>query len=293
MDVVKFCAFALLLICTLPLGGSSIPRSNHVWIITEENRSYESVIGSSQMPYFNSLARKYALAAGYYANLHGSLPALMRLVAGQNVTTNSNTTACFDVDNIVRHLLFHGLTWKSYQEDLPYAGYRGLSWANYVRRHNPLTDFIDVCAPSQRLNSVPFSQLATDRSNNATPNYVYITPNLQHDGHDGSRAQADAWLSQQVPKILGRPEFQSGGDGLLFIVWDEGNLYTDYRCSPWTSRGCGGRVATLVIGPKVKHSFRSWTVYHHQNLLRTVCDALGFATCPGAGATAKPMADFF
>jgi phospholipase C len=293
MNVAKLCAVVSVLICALPLGAASIPHSKHVWIITEENHSYESVIGSSQMPYTNSLANKYALAAGYYSNLHGSLSALMRLVAGQNVTTNSNTTSCFDVDNIVRHLLFHGMTWKTYEEDLPYAGYRGLSWANYVRRHNPLIDFIDVCAPSQRLNSVPFWQLAKDMSNNATPNYAYITPNLQHDGHDGSRAQADLWLSQQVPKILRRPEFQSGGDGLLFIVWDEGNLYNDFRCTPWTSRGCGGRVATLVIGPKVKHSFKSWTVYHHQNLLRTVCDVFGFATCPGAGAAAKPMADFF
>jgi len=100
------------------------------------------------MPYYNSLVKKYALSANYYSNLHGSLSALMRLVAGQNVTTNSNTTSCFDVDNVVRHLLFHGMTWKTYQEDMPYAGYRGLSWANYVRRHNPLIDFIDVCAPS-------------------------------------------------------------------------------------------------------------------------------------------------
>jgi len=34
-------------------------------------------------------------------------------------------------------------------------------------------------------------------------------------------------------------------------------------------------------------------VYHHENLLRTVCDALGFAACPGAAANAKPMSDFF
>jgi hypothetical protein len=120
------------------------------------------------MPYYNYLANKYALSANYYSNLHGSLSALMRLVAGQNVTTNSNTTSCFDVDNMVRHLLFHGMTWKTYQEDLPYAGYAGLSWANYVRRHNPLIDFVDVCAPSQRLNSVPFTQLAKDISNQAT-----------------------------------------------------------------------------------------------------------------------------
>ena len=48
-----------------------------------------------------------------------------------------------------------------------------------------------------------------------------------------------------------------------------------------------------VIGPKVKRGFKSQVVYHHENLLRTVCDALGFASCPGAGANAKPMSDFF
>ena len=292
MNIVKLCAVVCL--CGSPvLAATPVPRSNHVWIITEENHSYESVIGNSQMPYYNSLANKYALAAQYYANRHSSLPSLMRLVAGQNVTNNNGTTWCFDVDNVVRHLLLHGMTWKSYQEDLPYAGFTGLFSRNYVRRHNPLIDFIDVCAPSERLNSVPFSQLATDMSNHNVPNYVYISPNLQHDAHDGTRAQADAWLSKEVPKILARPEFQSGGDGLLFIVWDEGNLYTDNRCSASVLNGCGGRVATLVIGPKVKHNFKSQTLYHHQNLLRTVCDALGFSTCPGAGAAAIPMSDFF
>jgi phosphatidylinositol-3-phosphatase len=280
---------------TINVGAStsSVPRSNHVWIITEENRSYESVIGSQYMPYYNALAKTYALAAQYYANRHSSLPALMWLVAGQDVTTNNNTTSCFNVDNVVRHLLLQGMTWKSYQEDLPYAGYTGLSWANYVRRHNPLIDFTDVCAPSQNLNSVPYTQLAKDMGNSATPNYIYITPNLQHDAHDGTRAQADAWLSKEVPKILARPEFQSGGDGLLFIVWDEGNLNTDNRCNASTSSGCGGRVATLVIGPKVKHNFQSQVLYHHENLLRTVCDVLGFGSCPGAGANASPMSDFF
>ena len=290
----KLCSVVCLCACTLSAcAGVTVPHSDHVWIVTEENRSYETVIGSSHMPYYNSLANKYALAAEYYSNRHGSLPALMRLVAGQSVTTNNNTTSCFNADNVVRHLLFHGMTWRSYQEDLPYAGYTGLRWGNYVRRHNPLIDFTDVCAPSQKLNSVPFTRLAKDMANDATPNYVYITPNLQHDAHDGTLAQADAWLSQTIPKILARPEFQSGGDGLLFIVWDEGNLYTDNRCSPSVSSGCGGRVATLVIGPKVKRNFKSRALYHHQNLLRTVCDALGFASCPGAGAAATSMVDFF
>ena len=111
-------------------------------------------------------------------------------------------------------------------------------------------------------------------------------------GH-GTLAQADQWLSQQVPKILSLPEFKSGGDGLLFIVFDEGNLYTDGRCSASVSTGCGGRIATVVVGPNVKRGFKSKTLYHHQHLLRTVCDALGFTTCPGNGDNAAPMGDFF
>ncbi len=282
-----------LLVFALPTLAGVVPRSNHIWIIAEENRSYENVVGNPHMPYFNSLVSKYAVAAQYYSNHHGSISSLMRIVAGQPVTTNGNTTACFNVDNIVRHLLLHGMTWKSYQEDLPYAGYTGLKYANYTRGHNPLIDLSDVCASSQKLNSVPFTRLAKDISNHSTPNYAFITPNLQHDGHNGTLAQADQWLSQHVPKILALPQFQSGGNGLLFIVWDEGNLYTDNRCSASKSTGCGGRIATLVVGPKVKHKFKSGALYHHQHLLRTVCDAFGFTNCPGAADAAKPMADLF
>jgi acid phosphatase len=275
------------------LAYAQVPRSKHVWLITEENHSYENVIGNAHMPYYNLLAKKYALATQYYSERHNSISALMWLVAGQTVTTNDNSTACFNVNNVVRQLLITGLTWKSYQVDLPYAGFLGLSNLNYVRRHNPLIDFTDACTPVQELNSVPFRQLAVDMAANVTPNYIYITPSLQEDAHDGTLQQADAWLSQHLPAILARPEFKPGGDGLLFIVWDEGNLSGDNRCSATVATGCGGRVATLLIGPQVKRQYKSTVHYSHKNLLRTVCDAMAFTSCPGAGATAWPMADFF
>jgi len=292
MDRRNLCAFVCLFALPLPGFAGTIPQSQHIWIITEENHSYEKVMGNSDMPYYNSLASKRAVAAQYYANMHNSLTDLMRIVAGQNVTTNDKTTSCFDVDNIVRHLLLHGMTWRSYSEDLPYPGFTGLSWDGYLRRHNPLIDFSDVCAPGQKLNSVPFSQLAKDISNHATPNYAYISPNKYHDAHDGTLAQADQWLSHQVPRILALPEFQSSGDGLLFIVWDEGT-HTDDRCSSSVSTGCGGRIATLMIGPKVKRGFKSQVLYHHQSLLRTVCDAFQFTSCPGTASSAQSMTDFF
>jgi len=106
-------------------------------------------------------------------------------------------------------------------------------------------------------------------------------------------ASADAWLAANVPAILQQPEFQPGGDGILFIVFDEGNLSTDNRCSATVPKYCGGRIFTAVIGPNVKPAFQSTTWYNHESLLKTVCLALGTPSCPGAAETATPMSDFF
>src|SRR5262249_54845121 len=122
-------------------ANAQVPRSQDVWIITEENHSYEDVIGNPQMPYFNSLASQYALTENYYSPQHNSLTALMWLVAGQQVTLDNSTMGCFTVNNLVRQLLSKGYTWRAYQEDLPYAGFQGLYAGHYVRRHNPLIDF--------------------------------------------------------------------------------------------------------------------------------------------------------
>ena len=289
---------ALGLLIFSSIAWAQVPQSRHVWIVTEENHSYESAIGNPGMPYFNSLANKYGLATQYYAEQHNSISALMWLVAGQPVTSNNQTTSCYNLDNIARHLVAQGYSWRSYQEDLPYPGFTGISNLNYVRRHNPIIDFTDTCASAQATNSVPFTQLATDIANHSTPNFAYITPNLLNDAHDGPLSAADYWLSQNIPTILALPEFQPGGDGILFIVWDEADLSSngvtqDNRCSARIANGCGGRVATLVIGPQVKPGYKSLVRYDHANLLRTVCDAMGLNGCPGAGAVANPMADFF
>ena len=292
----KFAALGLLLLSTVTWAQA--PQSKHVWILTEENHSYEAAIGNSSMPYFNSLASKYGLATQYYAEQHNSISALMWLVSGQPITSNNDTTTCYNVNNLGRQLIAQGYRWRSYQEDLPYAGFAGISNLNYVRRHNPIIDFTDTCASSQKFNSVPYTQLATDIANHATPNFAYITPSLAHDAHNGTLATADSWLAQHVPAILALPEFQPGGDGILFIVWDEADLKTDgvtqdNRCTSNISSGCGGRVATLVIGPQVKRGYRSTTRYDHANLLSTVCAVMGLSSCPAAGGVGLPMSDFF
>lgn len=279
-------------------ASQNIPRSSHVWVVTEENHSFEEVIGNSQMPYYNGLLQQAGLATPFYSDQHSSLPALMWFVAGAPVETDNNTVSCqHSEDNVVRELLKRGYSWRSYQEAMPSAGFQGLYGGPgnvYARRHNPLIDFTDVCpGTGQDINSVPYTQMATDWSDGKTVNYAYITPDLQDDAHDGTLEQADEWLQAHLPAILARPEFGPGGDGLLFVVWDEADVTNDNRCSATVSQGCGGRTATLVIGPHVKAGYQSTVTYHNENVLATVCAAMGLSPCPGAGATAAPMTDFF
>ncbi len=262
---------------------SSIPISGHVFVVLEENHSYSSVIGSSSMPYLNSLASKYGLATQYYANTHPSIGNYFMLTAGQIITTNDSLCSTLTQDNIVRHLLTAGKTWKSYAESLPSAGYTGCGSGAYVKRHNPLAYFSDVANSSEKFNLVPFTKFATDRANNTLPNFSFIVPNLLHDGHDGSLSTADSWLKTNIAPLIASATFQK--DGLLIIVFDE-SVGTD------TAHG-GGHIAAVVIGPKVRAGYKSTILYQHQNLLKTAMKALGLTSFPGAASGAASMSDFF
>src|SRR5580704_3513747 len=98
------CPLVCLLFATISIA-QNVPQSSHVWVITEENHSFEDVVGNSQMPYYNQLISQYGLATQFYSDQHSSLPALMWFVAGAPVTPNNSTVSCnHDNDNVVREL---------------------------------------------------------------------------------------------------------------------------------------------------------------------------------------------
>src|SRR3954449_4202653 len=96
-------------LCLLCAGAQAqIPASKHVVMVLEENHSYSSVIGSSSMPYLNSLAKKYALATNYYANTHPSIGNYFMMTTGQIITNNDAYTGTVTSDNIVRRIMTAG-----------------------------------------------------------------------------------------------------------------------------------------------------------------------------------------
>jgi len=235
------------------------------------------------MPYLNSLAQQYGLATQYYANTHPSIGNYFMLATGQIITNNDSYSTIVTVDNIVRRLLAAGKTWKSFAEDLPSVGYIGGDVGNYARKHNVFALLSDVANDSvQRKNLVPFTQFATDLANDALPDYVNIVPNLCNDAHDCSLDTADQWLQTNIAPLIASPTFQQ--DGLLIIVFDE---------SADDDTNGGGRVAWIAVGPKVRRSYRSTTLYQHESTLRLTAQVLGLTIFPGAAATARDMGEFF
>jgi acid phosphatase len=288
------CGFATLQLACGGGSGSSVtlqtpvpagqPTFSHVVLVVEENHSYSEVIGNSSMPYFNSLASQYGLATQYFADAHPSLPNYLMLTTGLTETFDDNFSGTISDDNVVRELVKAGKTWKSYAESLPSPGYVGADAGVYVRRHNPFTYLSDVQNDrTQSANLVPFAQFATDLANGALPQYSFITPNIMDDAHDGTLAQADAWLQTNLAPLIASSAFKTSG--LLIITFDEG-AQSDLDHG-------GGQVATLVISSAAKPGFQSKSVYQHQSVLRLILAASGVSTFPGLAGTAPDMTEFF
>jgi hypothetical protein len=294
----SFCKYGRTAAIIAALAGLSlhclaqVPQSDHVFLLMEENHSYEQVLGNPAMPYLNSLAKSYAVAANYDANSHYSIPNYFWITSGAYVTLNDGTTKKFNVNNVTRLLNSAGKTWKAYEESLPYSGYVGPSTGNYQENHDPFSYFTDVVYSSEKFNIVPFTKFSVDLSNNNLPNYTFIKPNGSHDGHNGNLSAADTWLKTNIAPLLATPMFQPGGDGILIITFDESY---DSDCRPLTScpslpeNGGGGRVATLIISPLVKAGYKSSVFYQHPSVLRTMLLALGISNAPGAAQYAPPL----
>jgi phosphatidylinositol-3-phosphatase len=263
--------------------GTPPPLSSRVFLVVEENHSFSDVIGNSAMPYLNGLASQYGLGTQYFANAHPSIPNYFMLTVGRPETNNDNFTGTVSDDNLVRELAKANKTWRSYAESLPSIGYTGGDVYPYFKHHDPFVYLHDVIGTAQANNVVPFSQFSSDLASDGLPDFSFIVPNVLDDAHDGTLPAADQWLSTNIDPLIKSSAFQSGG--LLIIVFDEGDISD-------LSHG-GGRVPFVIVGPKVKGSFRSSTFYQHQSTLRLVLSTLGINSFPGAAASAPDMGEFF
>lgn len=278
-------------------------------VVVMENHSYSGVVGSSAMPYFNSLWSQGQAASGpvsdytqMYAVTHPSLPNYLAIVSGstQGQAGGDKVNAGqFNVPSLWDQLTHAGVPWGVYQEGMPSTCYqsvtyddtsRGGTHGQYVLRHNPATVFAPIftsaeCSNVQPLSSLPASQL---------PQVSFVTPNLCDDAHGlastqlsglpyqncltGSAAlltRSDQWLQAHVPAWTA-----AGAD--VLITWDEGTGTAGANGSAG-----GGQIASLLTGPGVSPGSDSGQ-YSHYSVLAGI-ENLYRLPLLGQASSARPL----
>jgi len=262
---------ATALACTAgPVGAKDIPKPDHVIIVMEENHSYSEIIGNSQAPYINSLAGSGALFTNSFAISHPSQPNYLDLFSGSNqgVTDDTCPQTFTNVANEESELLAAGLSFKGYSEGLPKKGSLVCTSGEYARKHVPWTNFTND--PSKL--SLPYTSFPTDYTK--LPTVSWVIPDLLDDMHDGTIAEGDTWLNDNLSAYA---TWAQTHNSLLIVTWDEDDGSE------------GNRIPTIFVGQMVKPGQYGEKIDHY-NVLRTIEAMYGLKPV-GNSATAKPIKD--
>jgi hypothetical protein len=259
---------------------------DHLIFIVLEKKDYESVYNQSSAPYLTKIADEYSLLTNYHALAHASLPNYLAMIAGSyfNVGRSEPPQSSKHIANyeiITSKMDAKGVTWKAYMESMPSPCYMTDN-GSYVVRHNPFVYFRNVTGDKSYCNDhvVDFESLDDDIANDTLPNFVFITPNQNNNGHDTDIAYSDNWLQGFLPKFINSSAFDSS---VIFTTFDE------------NEHGPGYHTYTAVLGPPsiVKSGYKSEARYDHFSLLKTIEVVFDLENLGRNDVFASPIVDVF
>jgi hypothetical protein len=247
-----------------------------------ENREYGEVIGDPGAPFLNQLAARYGLATRAYATEHPSLPNYLEILAGTTFGITSDCDTCtVDGPVLVDQLASLGIAWRAYMEGMPSPCFTGSNADGYAKKHDPFMYVRHLVAdPTSCRRVVPLAALGEDLAVGEPP-FLWISPDLCHDGHDCSNRVMDSWLRDTIGSVQSSPWYRAGA--VVIVTFDEGKT-SDGCCG----RSHGGHVATVVVAEGAPGAARLDRPVGQAGILRTVEDIygiphLGDAACPCAG----------
>ena len=262
-------------------GGT--PTTTKLLVVWEENTNASSVYGSAQAPNMNTYAKDCGHATDYVSLGHPSLPNYLEATSGTPYNSSPWTSDCqassascrTASDNIFNQVGPTG--WKGYAQSMPTACAQGSS-GTYLPRHNPAVYYTDLgasCAANDLNIGTPTGgALHSDIVNGTLPVFGSVTPDVNNDQHNGSEAQADAYLASWIPQIVAGPDYQSGRLAIV-VVYDEG---------AGSGTNTQSTVAAIVMSPFISPGTTSATPFTHYSLLAA---AEGIAGVPRLGNAAS------
>jgi hypothetical protein len=247
------------------------PRPAHTLVIMLENRSYSDILGNREAPYLNSLAKAGASFTHSFAIQHPSEPNYLALFSGStHGVTSDSCPHRFRGRNLGSELRAAHDSFIGYSESLPAQGYTGCESGEYARKHNPWVNFTDLPRSTNRpLSALPARFIDL-------PTLSFISPNLRHDMHDGTIAQADRWLKRRLGPYIRAARRHNG---LIVITWDEDD------------GSDANRIPTIMIGANVRPGRYAEHIDDY-TVLRTLQHLYGL-TPIGHSASRKPIVNIW
>jgi PKD repeat protein len=252
-------------------GVTVVPRPDHVVVLVLENHSITNILNNPDAPYINSLATSGANMTQSFAETHPSQPNYIALFSGStNGLTDDSCPHTYTTDNLGAQAIAAGIGFVGYSEGLPSVGYTGCTSGRYARKHSPWVNFSNVPAASNQ----PLTSFPTDYS--TLPAISFVIPNLDHDMHDGTIAQGDTWIRDNLD---GYVQWAKTHNSVLMLTFDEDDN------TP------ANQIPTVIVGQRVAPGQYSEHINHY-NVLRTIQDGFGLPPL-GNAATAAPILDIW
>jgi phosphatidylinositol-3-phosphatase len=258
----------------------------HVMVIMEENKGYQASLGTcSADPYYCSLAAAYATDTSWFGISHPSAPNYVSMVSGatQGVSSDCTPPGCgpFNVPSLGGQLTAAGIPWRAYMESMAAPCSSSGSTGLYAEKHNPFLYFNDVRAASNCATvDVPYpgaAGLVSALTGPGAPDFVWITPNLANDMHNGSVSAGDAWLKANLAPVLASSWF-AGANATVIVTMDE----NDAQSTPG-----GGQVPMVVISSS-SHGVGVVSSHgNHFGTLRSIEEEFGLGLLGGAASSAN------
>lgn len=261
---------------TFAIAQTSIPRPAHVVVLIMENHGYEDIIGNASAPFINSLAQENASLTASYALIHPSQPNYLMLFSGSSQgVVNDNVPAGipWSAPNLGASLIQSGFTFKAYSDGLPSVGFTGSSSGAYQRKHAPWANW-----QGSNTNGIssskhhPFTDFPSNF--NQLPTVSFVVPDQNHDMHDGTVAQGDAWVESNLSGYISWAKTHNSLFILTFDEDDGNNL---------------NHIVTVFAGEMVEPGSYS-TACNHYDVLRTIEDMYELPYA-GNSATANTIMD--
>ena len=231
-----------------PAAGGAVRK---IFVIMEENHDPGEIFPAG-MPYLWSLATRYGRAPAWRQIMHPSLPNYLAIFGGSAFNgpqdCDPGPGCTYPGPTVFGQALARGLAARSYEESMPQPCDRSSS-GNYDVNHNPWAYFPSEAARC-RADDVPAGSpaggaLVSDVRSGNLPAVGLLAPNLMHDAHNGTLAQADAWLRTWIPVLQSGPDWHAGRLAIV-VVFDEGDT-TDFAPFVLIAPGVSGAVVRAPL----------------------------------------------